>query len=59
MNLIFVGFLVVASTGIETPLEFLFSSFLVVVEKVIGTVVVLGVVVVRGSVVCFLVVISG
>ena len=28
VNLIFVLFLVVVSTGIETPLEFLFSSFL-------------------------------
>ena len=32
----FVGFLVVLSTGIDTPLEFLFSSFLVVVVKGFG-----------------------
>ena len=46
MNFIFVGFLVVLSTGIDTPLEFLFSSFLVVVVKVTGNMVVLTVVVV-------------
>ena len=46
MNLIFEGFLVVVSTGIETPLEFLFSSFLsLIVVVVVGVCVVLTVVV--------------
>ena len=55
VNLIFVLFLVVVSTGIDTPLEFLFSSFLG--GMVIGTLVVLmGVVVVVISVVLSLVV---
>ena len=60
MNLIFVLFLVVVSTGIDTPLEFLFSSFLG--GMVIGTLVVLmGVVVlsvVLSLVVCFSVVLG-
>ena len=60
MNLIFVLFLVVVSTGIDTPLEFLFSSFLG--GMVIGTLVVLMVVVVLSVVlslvVCFSVVLG-
>ena len=40
MNFIFVGFLVVLSTGSDTPLEFLLSSFLLVVVKVVGRLVV-------------------
>ena len=34
VNFIFEGFLVVVSTGIETPLEFLFSSFLSITVEV-------------------------
>ena len=46
MNLIFEGFLVVVSTGIETPLEFLFPSFLsLIVVVTVGVFVVLAVVV--------------
>ena len=42
MNFIFEGFLVVVSTGIETPLEFLFSSFLsLIVVVTVGFCVVL------------------
>ena len=45
MNFIFEGFLVVVSTGIETPLEFLFSSFLSTAVVVVVVLFVDGVVV--------------
>ena len=51
MNVILVFFLVVVSTGIETPLEFLFSS-LSGVGAVNGMVVVLAVVILVVEVVC-------